>query len=148
VYVHIYNIHIAYLKRGKSGLHPFLFFVSFFKVKMDCTCYLFAYESSYFFGFLFTPIKACYETARVKGGEHSLGDHYEAALVTIAMAAAVPRPIAKAPFHNTHGTFFFSLFSCFFWYSPLPFEPPGPFIHGGQNHCCFTTLGFHCPSFI
>jgi hypothetical protein len=78
---------------------------------------LFAYESSYFFGFLSTPIKACYETARVKGEEHSLGDHYENALATIPMAAAVAAPITKAPFHNTHGTFFSGLF-------PFLLNPP------------------------
>jgi hypothetical protein len=94
---------------------------------MDCTCSLFAYESSCFLGFLFTPIKACYETATVSGGEHSLGDHYENALATIAMAAAVPAPIAKAPFHNTHGTsLFFFFFLVFFGILPFLLNPLDP----------------------
>ncbi len=47
-----------------------------------------------------------------------MGDHYENALATIAMAAAVPAPIAKAPFHNTHGTIFYLFF---FWGGLFPF---------------------------
>jgi hypothetical protein len=43
-------------------------------------------------------------------GLHTLDDHKLNALAIIAMAAAVPEPIARAPFHNTHRleVFYFS----------------------------------------
>jgi hypothetical protein len=43
-------------------------------------------------------------------GKHSFGDHtFNVVATTIAMADAVPPPIARAAFHNTHGMDFFIL---------------------------------------
>jgi nitrite reductase/ring-hydroxylating ferredoxin subunit len=47
------------------------------------------------------------------------------------MAAAVPEPIARTPFHNTHRAFLF------YFIVPAPGH-----IHGGENHCPFTTCIF------
>jgi hypothetical protein len=53
VYVHIYNIYITYLKRGKSGLHPF--FCLFFQNKDGLNLLLFCLWKFIFLWFFIYP---------------------------------------------------------------------------------------------
>jgi hypothetical protein len=69
-----------------------------------------------------------------------LGDQLKFALATVALAAVVTAPIVRAPFHNTHESFYFFLDLIFisrthvWWGKPLPFNSLGFIALGITSH--------------
>jgi hypothetical protein len=69
-----------------------------------------------------------------KEGKHSFGDcTFNVVATTIAMADAVPPPIARAAFHNTNGKFFILL-------NDMGGELNGGGMKGSEARLVFSTM--------